>query len=111
MDGNTMYKLAWYFTYATHFIVFTPMAFLWPFTYLGSPLIVEFYNLANYYLGTVVATGVYSLNIFMWILAVIFYDETTTMTRRSVWQEMLLYIMIEGFSWYTSVYEYPLAHD
>ena len=84
MDGNTMYKLAWYFTYATHFIVFTPMAFLWPFTYLGSPLIVEFYNLANYYLGTVVATGVYSLNIFMWILAVIFYDETTTMTRRSV---------------------------
>ena len=32
---NKIYIDAWYMLYAAHFIVYLPMAFMWPFTYSG----------------------------------------------------------------------------
>ena len=84
MSNNIMYKAAWYTLYPLHWFVFTPMAILWPFTYTGSSLVLEFYNLANLYLGSFVAVGVYALVAFMWLLATLFYKQSTVIVRRQV---------------------------
>ena len=111
MSNNTMYKIAWYSMYALHFFIFTPMAFIWPMTYTGVTVVIKFYDLANWYLGTLAAGFVYAYVSFMWLLAALLYSDTDEITNRGIWQEMLLYMLIEGFSWYTSVWEYSKAHD
>ena len=85
MDGNTFYKIAWYSLYALHFIVFTPMAFIWPMTYSGIAVVVEFYDLANWYLGSVAAGVVYSYVSLMWIFAAFFYSDTDSLNSGGVW--------------------------
>ena len=70
--------------YATHFIVFLPMAFIWPFTYLGYTLIIDFYDIANIWVGTVGAGGVILLVSFFWILSAIFYEENEVVTRNTI---------------------------
>ena len=111
MDNNTFYKAAWYTLYPLHFFIFTPMAFLWPMTYTGVSVVVNFYDLANWYLGSVAAAFVYSFVAIMWLFAALFYEETDVITNRGIWQEMLLYLLIEAFAWYTSVWEYSKAHE
>ena len=111
MSGNTFYKMAWYSMYALHFFVFTPMAFIWPMTYTGVATVVNFYDIANWYLGSVVAGIVYVYVALIWILAYFFYKDTSVITKRGVLNEMLLYILIEGFAWYTTVWEYSKAHE
>ena len=111
MTNNTFYKVAWYSLYPLHFIVFTPMAFLWPMTYSGVSVVVNFYDLANWWLGSVVAGFVYIYIASMFALAALGYEETSAQSSRGIWQEMLLYLLIEGFAWYTSVWEYSKAHE
>ena len=106
-----MYKAAWYTLYPLHWLVFTPMAFLWPATYLGEAVIVDFYDIANFWLGTVIAGGVYIFTAFMFLLAALFYQETSVISRSAVFREAVLYIVVEAFAWYTTVYEYPKAHE
>ena len=108
---NKWYMLAWYVMYGLHFIVFSPMAFLWPFTYLGSTLIVDFYDIANLYLGTVAATLVYLTVTTMFFISMLFYKDSTVITRRQIWLELALYVLVEAFAWYTTIWEYPKAHD
>ena len=74
MTNNSLYKFAWYTLYPLHWLVFTPMALLWPFTYIGSATIVEFYDLANWWLGSVTGGVVYALVALTWLLAALFYD-------------------------------------
>lgn len=111
MQENTFYKLAWYSMYALHFFAFTPMAFIWPMTYTGVSVVIEFYDLANWYLGSVVAAFIYIYVALMWLLAIAMYKPTSVITKRSMFQEMLLYMLIEAFAWYTSVWEYSKAHN
>ena len=111
MTENTFYKLAWYSMYALHFFVFTPMALVWSMTYLNVAVVIYFYDLANWYLGTVAAGFVYGYVAIMWTLAALTYTETSTITNRGVWQEMFMYVLIEIFAWYTTVWEYPTAHN
>ena len=111
MDNNSMYFAAWYTLFPLHWFVFVPMAILWPMTYLGEAVIVDFYDIANWWLGSVLAGGVYSFVAFMWFLAYLFYEESDVISRTAIFQEMILYIIVEAFAWYTTVYEYPKAHD
>ena len=57
---NGWYRFAWYVLWTMHWTIFSPMAFLWPFTYFGSSVIVDFYDIANWYLGTLAASGLYA---------------------------------------------------
>ena len=82
MSTNSLYKTSWYLLYASHFIVFTPMALLWPFTYSGSSVVVEFYDLANWYLGSVVAAGVYLSVASVFALSIMTYSEATEVSQR-----------------------------
>ena len=111
MEENVFYKVAWYSLYPLHFIVFTPMAFLWPMTYSGVSVVVNFYDLANWWLGSVVAGFVYIFVASMFALAGLTYSETSSQTNRGIWQELVLYLLIEAFAWYTSVWEYSKAHE
>ena len=111
MEGNTLYELAWYTMYALHFFVFLPMAMIWPMTYTRATVVVEAYDLANLYLGTYAAGVVYIFVAFMWLLAVITFEDTTSITKRGVFYEFLLYVLIENFAWYVTVWEYSKAHE
>ena len=111
MSENSFYKLAWYSMYSLHFFVFTPMAFLWPMTYSGVSVVVNFYDLANWWLGSVAASLVYVLVAIMWLIAAVTYTDDDAITQRGIVQEMALYLLIEGFAWYTSVWEYSKAHE
>ena len=111
MTANKMYKAAWYTLYPLHWFIFTPMALIWPFTYVGSATIVDFYNVAQRVIGTYVSGVVYLTVLLMWILAAAFYSETTVVIPRMILQEMTLYFVLEGFAYYTSVFEYYKAHD
>ena len=80
MSNNGLYKAAWYSFYPLHWFVFTPMALLWPLTYTGSAVVVDFYEIANIYLGTILAGGVYMFVFAMFMLSYVSYDEATTLT-------------------------------
>ena len=108
---NPMYTAAWYTLYSLHWLVFTPMALLWPATYLGEGLVVDFYDIANFWLGSVVAAGIYASVVFLWLLAILLYEESPAITRSRMVQELIAYLLLEGFTWYTSVFEYPKAHN
>ena|ERR1719469_96635 len=110
MTNNSSYKFAWELLYGTHFFTFLPMALLWPFTYIGSAVIVDFYDVANWYLGTLAAGSIYLTVATAFILAALLYEDTTAVSSTFIWQEMILYIVLETLAWYTSVYEYPKAH-
>lgn len=110
MKNNDMYKFSWYTLYALHFFVFLPLALLWPFTYIGSSVIVDFYDVANWYVGTVGAFIVFITVTALWALSAILYESNTYISSSYIWQEMLLYLVIEVFAWYTTVWEYPKAH-
>jgi hypothetical protein len=60
------------------------MAFIWPFTYLGYTLIIDFYDIANIWVGTVGAGGVILLVSFFWILSAIFYKKNEEVTRNTI---------------------------
>ena len=109
MTTNKLYSIAWYMLYASHFIVFLPMSILWPFTYLGSSVVVEFYDLANTMIGTIGGGSVILLVSLFWMMSVILYKDNKVISRRAMLQEMFLYILIEGFSWYVSIWEWPNA--
>ena len=80
MDSNTFYKMAWYTMYPLHFFVFLPMALVWPMTYTGISAVVEVYDLANWYLGSITAGIVYVSVTFIWMLAAIFYSDTESIS-------------------------------
>lgn len=82
MSKNKFYKAAWYTLYPLHWFAFTPMAFLWPFTYAGSSIVLDFYDIATWHLGTRLAIIIYGTVSFMWLLAFLFYSETEVITRR-----------------------------
>merc|ERR1712187_44171 len=48
-----------------------------------------------------------------WLLAFIFYDEADAaiITRREMWQELVIYVLVEALAWYTSVWEFPKAYS
>ena len=81
---NKIYKLSWYMMYASHFFIFLPMAVLWPFTYFGSSVVVNFYNIANLYLGSYGAAGVYLMVSSFWLMALIFYSDNDVIDRRTI---------------------------
>ena len=56
------------------------MALLWPLTYTGSAVVVDFYEIANLYLGTLVAGGIYIFVFAMFMLSYVSYQDTTTLT-------------------------------
>ena len=85
MEKNIFYKVAWYSMYSLHFFVFTPMAFVWPMTYSGVSVVVDFYDLANWYLGSVVAGFVYVYVASMFALAALFYSDTSAQSSRGIW--------------------------
>jgi len=116
MQGNKVYKAAWKALFVSHIVVYVPMAVIWPFTYIGSTTIVEFYDLANWYVGTLAAGAIFVTVTFMWMLAALSYEEQTssssaTISESYMWIETLLYIFMEAFGWYTTVWEYPKAHS
>ena len=86
------------------------MALLWPFTYIGSSVIVDFYDVANWYVGTLAAGAVYATVASTFLLAALFYEENTAVSSGYIWLETILYVVIETLAWYTSVWEYPKAH-
>ena len=83
---------------------------IWPFTYLGSSVIVDFYDQANWYVGTLAAGSLYGLVFLTFIISALSLKETTRVTKGFIWMEALLYLAIEGLSWYVSIWEYPKAH-
>ena len=111
MENNFFYKMAWYTLYSLHWFIFTPMALIWPFTYIGSSTVVDFYNVAQRVIGTYVSAVVFGTVLIMWALSGIFYSETTVVIPRMIFQEMVLYFTLEGFAYYTSVFEFKKAHD
>ena len=94
----------------THFLLLGPLACLWPLTYLGSSVIVDFYDLANFWVGTVAASAMYGTIASVLIMAAIFYTADKSISSGYIWQEMVLYLVVEAFAWYLSVWEYPKAH-
>ena len=108
--GDGAYETAWNLLYRLHFFIFVPMALTWPFTYLGSSVIVDFYDQANWYVGTLAAGSLYSLVFLTLIISALSLKETTRVTKGFIWMEALLYLAIEGLSWYVSIWEYPKAH-
>uniref|UniRef100_A0A7S3I247 Uncharacterized protein n=1 Tax=Favella ehrenbergii TaxID=182087 RepID=A0A7S3I247_9SPIT len=110
MTGNKMYKFAWQILYSLHFLAFLPMALLWPLTYLGSAVIVDFYDSANWYVGSLAAGVIFGNVTLAFFLAALTYSETTVVTGGFIWLEALLYAVLEASSWYVSIWEYPKAH-
>ena len=86
---NRMYRFAWYVMWTMHWTIFSPMAFLWPFTYIGSSVIVDFYDVANWYLGTLAASGLYATVACLFALAALNYtsynNPAIEITRTSIW--------------------------
>lgn len=111
MKENWFYKKAWQVLYMAHFLLFTPMALLWPLSYLGSSVIVNFYDLTNYWIGTVAGGVLYLSVATLFALAAFFYETDTAVSSGYIWQEMVLYIVLETFAWYVTVWEYPKAHE
>lgn len=111
LTNNKMYKGAWYFMYVMHWAIFMPMMILWPLTYTRNAVLLDFYYTANWYLGTLGGTAVYALTALWFLIAAIAYQDTTVVLRWNIWLEVLAYLVIEGFAWYTTVYEYPKARD
>ena len=110
MPNNFLYKLSWYVFFSLHFMAFMPMALLWPATYIGSDLILDFYDLANFYLGTIGALGIITIVSLMWMISILFYQTSDVITRGSIFQEMILYITVELLAWTYTVKLYPRAH-
>ena len=80
MSNNGFYKATWYAFYPLHWFVFTPMAILWPLTYTGSAVVVDFYEIANFYLGTLLASGIYVFVFTMFVISYLAYSQSTTLT-------------------------------
>ena len=78
LSGMFFYKLAWRTMITTHWIVFLPMALIWPMTYLGNEVILDFYTLANWYIGNVASGFVFSGVAIVWLMAWIFYTSGTS---------------------------------
>jgi hypothetical protein len=70
--------------YASHFFIFLPMAILWPFTYFGSSVVVDFYNIANLFLGTYGTASVVLLVSSFWLSAVLFYSDNDLISKRAM---------------------------
>lgn len=85
MDGNTFYKMAWYSLYPLHFFVFLPMALIWPMTYTGQSVVINFYDIAHVFLGTVAAGVTYIFVSLTWFLAAFFYSETDAVSKKEIW--------------------------
>ena len=109
-ESNIFYVIAWYTMMSAHWVVFLPMALLWPLTYLGNQVVTDFYDLANWWLGSIVAGITYSTIAVAFTLSAIFYEDNTYTTRNGILSELTFYLLIEAFAWYTSVWEYPVAH-
>ena len=110
MDDNIFYKLAWYTFIWGHWLVFLPMSFVWPLTYIGNSTVIDFYDMANWYFGTLLAVIVYAIVALMWTLAGIFYSTDAYISSQGIWIELLIYTLVEGFSWFVTVNEYHVAH-
>ena len=111
MENNKLYKGAWRVLWIAHTVIFAPMAVLWMFTYMGSSTIVNFYNEAMWYIGTVAAASIFTLISLLFMLSGIAYEESSLVSQGYIFLETFLYIFMELFAWYTTVWEYPKAHD
>jgi len=109
--GNRIYKVSWYLLYAMHFIIFFPLAVMWPFTYIGSSVIVEFYDIAHTWIAAVGGGGVLLLVTFLWTISALAYKDNDIISKREMVQELFLYILIEVFAWYVSIWEWPKAKN
>ena len=110
MPNNIFYKLSWYLFFALHFFAFSPMAFLWPATYIGSGLILDFYDLANFYMGTVGAFAIYLFVGLLWLISMLFYGSNDVVSRLGMFEEMVMYFALEALAWTYTVKLYPVAH-
>ena len=108
---NSAYKAAWLALVYGHLIVFSPMALLWPFTYIGSGVVVEFWDLSNWWLGTLTASAIFLVISIMWIIAATQYETTSVFNKRAMWLELIIYVLVEALSWYATIYNYPIAHN
>ena len=111
LTNNRIYQVSWYMLYASHFIIYLPMAVMWPFSYIGSSVIVEFYDIAQTWIATIGGGGVLLLVTLFWTISALAYKDNEIISKREMVQEIFLYILIEGFAWYVSVWEWPKAKN
>ena len=74
---NKTYRTAWIALVYSHLILFSPMALLWPFTYIGSGIVIEFWDLANWWLGTLAASSIFLTVGTIWLVAASMYEDTS----------------------------------
>lgn len=110
-DNLTTYRLAWRVLVWSHLVVFSPVALLWPFTYMGSSVVVEFYDLLNWWIGTLSLSAIVVLVAIFWIIAAAAYKTNATVSKRAIWLELAVYLLLESFGWYAAVFNYPMAHN
>ena len=66
---NPWYTRAWKWTWMSHFFVFGFPTMIWPFTYLGSQVVNDFYILVLFWVNTIFGGAMTGIGLILWFIA------------------------------------------
>lgn len=75
-DLNPWYTRAWKWMYMSHYFVFGLAALLWPFTFLGSQVVNDFFMLENFFVTTILGFIFVTINLILFLMAWAGYKAT-----------------------------------
>jgi len=74
--SNPWYTRAWKWMYISHYLIFGLGSVLWPFTYLNSQVVNDFYILENFWVSLILGTVFVTINTVLFMMAYASYKPT-----------------------------------
>lgn len=100
---NESYYKAWNFLWISHFLVYQLPALLFPFTFLHSQTVNDFYMLINYWVATWLGFSTTMTNTLLFLIALIKFEDEPDLSVGVIVMELLGYLVLTAGVWFGSM--------